>query len=38
MEAVSDLIKHWRWNRVFIVYVEIESILFFNYKKKRNLK
>lgn len=28
MEAISDLIKHWRWNRVVIVYVEIESILF----------
>lgn len=24
-EAISDLIKHWRWNRVIIVYVEVDS-------------
>uniref|UniRef100_A0A914C6U8 Uncharacterized protein n=1 Tax=Acrobeloides nanus TaxID=290746 RepID=A0A914C6U8_9BILA len=25
-EALSDLIKHWRWNRVTIVYVETERV------------
>lgn len=27
-EAISDLIKHWRWNRVIVVYVEIDSMFF----------
>lgn len=25
VEAISDLICHWKWSRIVIVYVEIES-------------